>query len=128
MSAKNKIFQELEKMGFDYLPGDTSVIYRGLFSDGQWTNISLYSSLDDAGNQHFGFYIAKTIDKRLQNNLKVELHNVVVGNKCTDPQELPGDGQCWIYCTLSVINDSTIDWLKASLQELERRALFLINK
>jgi hypothetical protein len=122
MNVSSKVFRALEKIGFEYdPPEDTSAVYKGLISGGEWTKISLYF----AEALNFGFYADQSVNKILLENLKVELHNVV-GKKCTDPV-ISDDEGLWIYCTITVANDTTVDWIKSTMEELERRALFLIN-
>ena len=130
MAVNDKIFRTLEKAGFGYdPPEDTSTIYKGLVSGGEWTNVSLYCWKDDAnGRLDFGFFVGKSVDRTLRSNLRVELHNVAGVNKCSDAAESSDDDGFWVYCTLTVINSSIIDWIKSTMEELERRAMFMINK
>lgn len=130
MSLSDKIIKELKKIGFEPDPPDnTFVVYKGLDSDGEWTNVSLYFSDDDGkGKLDFGFWVEETVDETLRENLKVELNNVALGNKCGKPKEEEAEGGFWVYCTLTAKNDSVVEWLISAMEELERRAMFMINK
>ena len=131
MSISDKICRKLLKVGFEYDPPEnTFVVYKALESGGEATMVMLYFSDDDGkGKLDFGFWIDGSVNKTLRNNLKVELHNVAVGNKCSDPEEVSDDeGGFWVFCTITVINDSIVDWVKSTMEELERRAMFIINK
>jgi hypothetical protein len=70
------------------------------------------------------------VNKTLRNNLKVEFGNTLVGNrnKCGDIDESPSDNDIWIYCALVDTDDSIIDWVVTIMEEIERRALFAINR
>jgi hypothetical protein len=130
MAVSDKIFRALEKAGFEHdPPEDTSTIYKGLVSGGEWTNVSLYCwKDDDNGRVDFGYFVDKSVDRTLRSNLRVELHNVAGVSKCSDAAESSDDAGFWVYSTLTIINDSIVDWVKSTMEELERRALFTINK
>jgi hypothetical protein len=127
MSISDKIFSVLEKNGFERDSENPFVTYKGLESGGEWTNCSLYFC-DDEGKFDFGFWLESSVNQTLRNNLRVELHNVVDVNKCSDATVSPDEGGAWVYCTLNITNESIVDWLKSTMEELERRALFMINK
>jgi hypothetical protein len=124
MSVSDKIFRTLEKAGFEV--DDDGRLYKALIPN----KIALYFEKEsDAGGPYLGIWMVQSISSTKRNNLKVELHNIALGKNCSDVcDETDGDGGYWIWCEVTALNDSILDWIVSTMEELERRALFEINK
>jgi hypothetical protein len=125
MSLSDKICKALIKNGFDYDPPENAhLIYKGLAN-----GVALYFEKEgDEGGPWMGFWVEGSVNSTLRDNLKTELHNTATGSKCGETGELPEDGGFWIYCPIIATDDSIVDWIVSTLEEVGRRALFMINK
>jgi hypothetical protein len=128
MNIDTKIQNALNsKLGFESDPDDPPVSYKGLVPD----KISLYFVKErDGHGPLIGYWIKGEVNDTLRKNLTVEMHNVVIGSYCNNPkEEYDEEGGCWwIWCDVTASNESVVDWLITAMEEVERRALFMINK
>jgi hypothetical protein len=113
------------KLGFEPDPKDPLASYKDLVSD----KIRLYfAKARDGHGPVVGYWIKDEINDTLRKNLTVELNNVVPCKYCNNPQENEEAGGWWIWCYITALNESVVDWIVIAMEEVERRALFMINK
>jgi hypothetical protein len=124
LSLSDKICSALEQKGFEYDPPEnTNVIYKGLAN-----GVSLYFEKEnDSGGPWMGLWVDASVSAHLRGNLKVEFHNATFGGKCGETKELPDEGGFWIYCPITAVNNSIVDWIISTLEEVGRRILFAID-
>jgi hypothetical protein len=127
MSASDKIYNALGKNGFEPDPDDPPATYKSLVPD----KIYLYFVKERDGNApQLGYLVSKVVNSTLRKNLKIEFSNCLVGTgKCSEVQESAEDenGNFWIWCDITVLNDSIVDWILTMLNQVESRALFTIK-
>lgn len=128
MKIDTKILRALqERLGYEDDPNDQGWTPKPLIAN----KIFLYFVKErDGHGPNIGYWMKGDVNDGLRKNLTVELNNVVSGNRCSRAKEDHYDedgGGWWIYCDITVINDSIVDWLVTAMEEVERRALFTIN-
>ncbi|MDR1867111.1 MAG: hypothetical protein LBQ77_02450 [Treponema sp.] len=127
MSVSGKILSALKtKLDFEK-DRDGAMMWKELIPD-----ISLFfqkeNTRGDEGGPFVGFWIGDAISTTLRDNLKVELHNCFTGQKCSDVSIVKDEDGFWVACTITVLSDSVVDWIVTATEELERRAVFMINR
>jgi hypothetical protein len=128
MSVSDKIYKTLEKNGFEPDPPEnTDLIYKVLTN-----GISLYFQKENEDESErgpwMGLWVADTVNSTARNNLKVELHNAATGSKCGDVREFPDEGGFWLNCVITAVDDSVVKWVASTMEEFERRVLFMVNR
>jgi hypothetical protein len=128
MSVSDKIYKALEKKGFEPdPPEDTNLIYKVLTN-----GISLYfqkeSDSDNERGPWIGLWVADTVSSTVRNNLKTEFHNAALGNRCGPMREFQDEGGFWINCVITAVDGSLVNWVASTMEEAERRILFMVNR
>jgi hypothetical protein len=75
------------------------------------------------GNANFGFSY-ENIDETELENLKIELHNILVGKGDSEVQD---DGS-FAYIEVPDLEDRSSSWVIKMVKELERRMIFTLSK
>jgi hypothetical protein len=123
MSLSDKIFHALEKEKFEV--EDDGRLYKSLLTD----KVSLYFEKEgDAGGPYLGIWMVQSLNSTIRNNLKTELHNIVIGKDYSDVHDVVDGNDYWIWCDITAINDSIVDKVISTMVELGRRTLFTINQ
>ncbi|GMO70439.1 MAG: hypothetical protein Ta2A_19030 [Treponemataceae bacterium] len=121
MSLSDEVYTALNaKLGYAPDPADdTSATYKPLVPG----KIFLYFGKESEGEGPWlGFWVHSEVSKYLRDCLKVELHNIAATtNKVSDIY----DDDVWVYGTIIT---GTVDWIVSTMEELERRAKFEIDK
>jgi hypothetical protein len=128
MKVDTKIQNALNSsLRFESDPEDPPASYKGVVPG----KISLFFVKErDGHGPQIGYWIKGEVNDTLRKNLTVELNNAVSGKYCNNPKEEydEEEGCWWIWCEVTASNESVVDWLVTAMEEVERRALFMINK
>jgi hypothetical protein len=129
MNVDTKIFNALNtRLGFETDPDDPPATYKGLVPG----KISLYFvKARDGNGPQVGYWIKGEVNDTLRKNLTVEMNNVFLNSSyCNNPKTEYDEagGGWWIWCDITAANESVVEWLVTAMEEVERRALFMINK